>query len=322
MAEAARRTLAVHFGRMLDHEAGTRLGEDPEELHDMRVATRRMRAAQRLFARHLDRKVMRPFRQGLRRTGRTLGAVRDLDVFHEKTLRYLSALPGDRRGEVQPLLEYLGQTRAAAREELLAYLDSDQYCVFCGRFAEFLSTPGAGAASAVGRNGQPIAHEVRHVVPAELHRHYGEVLAFDAPLAVPDPPLRSYHLLRITAKGLRYTLEFFAEVLGNDARRLIQDVKALQDHLGNLQDAVVASTLLSDFLKRGRWGKDGRGVGVTRSRVAPGVAAYLAARQLELQSLLDAFPPVWDRVRGRDFGERLGALSAALAVSGGGTPVS
>ena len=175
MAEAARRTLAVHFGRMLDHEPGTRLGEDREELHDMRVATRRMRAAQRLFAVHIERKVMKPFRKGLRRTGRMLGALRDLDVFHEKTLRYLEGLPEERRGELGPLLKLLGRTRDAAREELLAYLDGEEYRVFCESFAEFLSAPGAGAAAVVGHDGEPLPHEVRHVVPAELYRHYGEV---------------------------------------------------------------------------------------------------------------------------------------------------
>ena len=49
MAEGARKTLYFHFRRMLYHEPGTRLGQDIEELHDMRVATRRMRAAIRVF---------------------------------------------------------------------------------------------------------------------------------------------------------------------------------------------------------------------------------------------------------------------------------
>jgi len=315
MAEAARRTLAVHFGRMLDHEPGTRLGQDPEELHDMRVATRRMRAGLRLFAAHFEPKILRAFRKGLRRTGQVLGAVRDLDVFNEKTARYLEGLPEDRRGELGPLLEVWGRARETARKELLGYLDGEDYRTLCERIAEFLSTPGAGAAAVVGGEGEPLPHEVRHVVPSEIYRHYGEVLAFDAPLAAPAPPLSCYHLLRITAKGLRYTLEFFEEVLGKGAKQLIEEMKALQDHLGNLQDAVVASTLLSNFLSSGQWGTD-RKRGSAPIQVAPGVAAYLAARQSELQALLEGFPPVWRRVRGREFGERLGTLAAALALSG------
>ena len=79
MAEAAVKTLRFHLARMLEHEAGTRLGEDSEELHVMRVSSRRMRMALRVFDEYLDRQAMRPVLKGLRRTGRTLGAVRDLD---------------------------------------------------------------------------------------------------------------------------------------------------------------------------------------------------------------------------------------------------
>jgi len=99
MDEAARKTLLFHFGRMVRHESGTREGEDAEELHDMRVATRRMRAALRVFDGHVDGAVMKPYLKALRRTGRTLGTVRDLDVFYEKTARYLDTLTDERRDE-------------------------------------------------------------------------------------------------------------------------------------------------------------------------------------------------------------------------------
>ncbi len=84
MAEAARKTIQFHFQRMLEHEAGTRAGEDIEELHDMRVATRRMRAALGVFDDYSDPEAWKPFVKMLRRTGRALGQARDLDVFREK----------------------------------------------------------------------------------------------------------------------------------------------------------------------------------------------------------------------------------------------
>ncbi|MEJ2326812.1 MAG: CHAD domain-containing protein, partial [Chromatiaceae bacterium] len=90
--DAARKPLYFHFLRKLYHEPGTRLGEDIEELHDMRVATRRMRAAFQVFGDYLDMDKMKVFLKGLRRTGRALGAVRDLDVFWEKTQHYLEKL--------------------------------------------------------------------------------------------------------------------------------------------------------------------------------------------------------------------------------------
>ena len=84
MSEAGRKAMYTHFLKMLANEAGTRLGEDIEALHDMRVSTRRMRAAYRIFADYYDPKIFAPFNKGLRRTGAMLGAVRDLDVLLEK----------------------------------------------------------------------------------------------------------------------------------------------------------------------------------------------------------------------------------------------
>jgi CHAD domain-containing protein len=130
----------------------------------------------------------------------------------------------------------------------------------------------------------------------------------------PDVPLVRFHQLRIAFKGLRYTLEFFQEVLGPNAKPLISQVKRLQDHLGDLQDAVVTCNVLRDFLTWGTWGhpKDGTGVQPAGMVVAPGVAAYLAARQTEIQQLVNAFPLVWEPIRNFEFNRQLAALAADL----------
>src|SRR5690606_30776478 len=80
MSEAGRKILRFHFRRMLRQESGARQGDDPEAVHDMRVATRRLRAALRVFGPYYDPGVIHPLDRGLRRAGRALGAVRDLDV--------------------------------------------------------------------------------------------------------------------------------------------------------------------------------------------------------------------------------------------------
>ena len=145
---------------MLEHEAGTRKGDDPEELHDMRVATRRMRAALRVFGAYLDPDVMRPVDRGLRRTGRMLGAVRDLDVFHEKTMVYLDSLPEDRRGDLDPLLAVWQVRREHARAEMIEYFDSGRY----PRFVE------AFTACSTTRAGRPRLHRRRRRGPAPPRR--------------------------------------------------------------------------------------------------------------------------------------------------------
>ncbi len=312
MAEAGRKTLLFHFERMLAHEAGTRLGEDVEELHDMRVATRRMRASLPVFGDYLDLKKMKPFVKALKRTGRSLGGVRDLDVFAEKTNKYLKGLPQERINELDPLMRVWASQRELSRKVMLAYLDSDDYANFVEKFGDFLHTPLAGALPAGWQSTGPVAYAVRHVVPIAIYRRLADVRAYDEWMMEPNVPLERYHQLRIASKGLRYTLEYFREVLGPEAKSVIDDVKALQDNLGDLQDAVVACNLLRDFLTWGTWGHSTEKMpGQEDLIVAPGVAAYLAARQSELQSLLDQFPSVWTRIHTRAFSE---AVTAAISV--------
>ena len=313
MAEAARKTFLFHFQRMVYHEPGTRLGEDIEELHDMRVATRRMRAAFRVFSDYLDMEQMAPFLKDLRRTGRTLGAVRDLDVFWEKTRAYLDTLPPEQQPGLDPLRAVWEAEREQARERMLTYLDSDRYARFKSQFGKFLQTPGAGARPVASRQDKPLPHRLRHVAPMAVYQRLAAVWAYDEWVTGPDVPLGRLHQLRIAAKGLRYTLEYFREVLGPEAKAAIDEIKGLQDHLGDLQDAVVASNLLRDFLTWGTWGPapKKKASWPTETIIAPGVAAYLSARQTELQHLLDTFPQAWERIQSPEFGQ---LVAAALAV--------
>jgi CHAD domain-containing protein len=310
MAEAARRILAFHLARMARHERGAREGQDLEELHDMRVATRRMRAALRTFAPHLDQKAYKPFRKALRRTGRVLGAVRDLDVFREKTDRYLQMFPEANRSGLDPLLAAWQAEHDRAREAMLAFLDGDEYVRFKKEFGRFLERPGAGAATDPEGAQAP---RVRQAMPALVIAGYAAVRAYEDRVTGGETPLPRFHELRIAAKRLRYTLEFFREALPAGARSLIEHLKALQDHLGDLQDAVVTCGILRDFLAWGTWG-------VQRPRapelhpviVAPEVAIYLSVRQDEIRKLLDGFPAVWATVCGADFRRRLFAAVSGL----------
>ena len=317
MAIAAGKVLAFHFVRMLKHEQGTRLGEDIEELHDMRVATRRMRAALRVFGGHIDMKRMRPLLRGLQRTGRTLGTVRDLDVFREKTQLYLDTLPEERRSELDPLLQVWEAERERARGVMIDYLDSGFFAHFKEDFAAFLEDPEQAALPLFAKDGSPLAHRVRHVVPTVVYEHVGVVRAYDEWVVGAEVPLERLHQLRIAAKGMRYTLEFFQEVLGSPAKPLIEEVKGLQDHLGDMQDAVVTCGVLHHFLSWGDWAVADGEHQPKRPRtpvfiVSPGVATYLAERQRELETLIATFPTTWERIDGPEFVEQVAGAVAVL----------
>ncbi|NLE46120.1 MAG: CHAD domain-containing protein [Chloroflexi bacterium] len=302
MSEAGRKVLRLHFARMLEHEAGTRLGTDIEELHDMRVATRRMRSAFDVFAPYFDPKVLQPFVKRLRRIGRALGRVRDLDVFMEKAQRYLKDIPDNQDINLDSLLDAWRSQRETARERMIETLDGKVYRRFVEEFGAFVTTPGAGAL--VRPAGRPAANQVYQVVPTLVYRRYEVVRSYE-PL-LDDAPLDILHALRVDFKRLRYTLEFFRDVLGPEVGAVVKEVVAVQDHLGDLNDADVACSLLIEFL--GQWSRSER-----RDRVdISGVVQYLLTTQTELHGWVASFPGVWLNFNRAELRRSLALAVAAL----------
>ncbi len=310
MAEAARKTLNLHLQRMLWHEEGVRAGQDPEALHDMRVATRRMRAALRVFEGHVRRRTIKPYARILRRAGRILGTVRDMDVFREKAERYLESLPPERRSELDPLLKAWQEEYARSREEMIAFLDGGAFERLKKEFAELLTLP--GALDRPVADGKPTTSYVAHVLPIILFGALARLQAFEPVMQQPQVPLVRYHQLRIASKSMRYTLEFFQEVLSPEAATAIDQVKRLQEHLGQLQDAVVTCNKVRDFLVWGSWGHGKSQRQPMEAVLAPGVALYLSFRQTEIENLIKTFPEVWSPIIDPGFRQRLVTLVGSL----------
>lgn len=312
MGEAARKIFVFHLQRMLYYEEEIRKNGDREKLHKMRVATRRMRSAFRVFGDHLDMKKLKPIRKRLKRTGRTLGNMRDLDVFWEKTQTYLDTLPPERQHELDPLRAVWEEEREQAREELFSYLDSDVYAQLKESFAKLLRRDDIWKENVVSKKGRAKPYRVRHVVPIKIYKCTADVLAYEEWVDMPNIPLNRLHRLRIAGKRLRYTMEFFEEVLSPQTDQAIKEMKKLQDHLGEMQDALVASELLRDFLTWGTWGRSNDQDMPQEPILAPGVATYLADRQGELYRQLRTFPETWAYFQSNAFKERIAEIITTL----------
>ncbi len=313
MSEAGRKTLRFHYRRMVYNEPGTRLGMEIESLHDMRVATRRMRAAFRVFGAYYEPNDVSRLRKGLKRTGRALGPVRDMDVFRAKIDSYLSTLPAEQQHDLDGFLAVFTARRDSARERMNTHLDSAKYRRFKERLGQFVETEGMGSRPIAFDGDDPPPYQVRHVAPMVIYQRLAAVRAYHDWVSVPNPPTERLHSLRIACKRLRYTLEFFREILGPSAKALIKSIVVVQDHLGNLQDAVVACALLHDFLQRGTWEPDGDPTVETVAPVdAPGVEKYLAAKRQERDRQLETFPDVWQILQEQEFSRRVAAAIAGL----------
>jgi CHAD domain-containing protein len=285
MAEAGRKILRFHWEQALAHEAGTIAGEDPEQLHDMRVATRRQRAALRIVEPHFRGKAIRPVREGLRTLGGCLGAVRDLDVLLIAARAHQAALDPAEARSFQGLIDAWTRRDGAARRAMLAHLRGPEYARFKEGYTKFLDTPGAGARA---RDDEAVRRptQVAHVLPAEIWAHFGAVLAYAASL--PGARVEALHALRIEGKRLRYLLEFFRSVLDGCVEEAIEAIVAFQDHLGELQDAVVTMGLVREFLSSPD--------AVAMPGAAAAAARYLESRQVRIDELRRGLDGPWARV--------------------------
>jgi CHAD domain-containing protein len=298
MAEAGRTVMWTHFMRMLANESGTREGADIEFLHDMRVSTRRLRAAFLIFAPYYDEQAITQFNKDMRKAGRTLGAVRDLDVLIEKGRAYEAGLPAAEGTTIRPLVDHWAAQREVARREMFAFLEGKVYPRFVEGFRTFLLTPGMGAKGIPP--GEPVAHQVRHVIPRLIMERYEQVRAYEPIISI--APLTTYHMLRIDCKRLRYALEFFQKLLGPDAPLLIKQVTAMQELLGAMQDAHVAEGVIGEFVAQEAARK--------RPATHPGVEAYLETQRQIQWDLLSQFEPLWAVLTGLDFRRSLGSALA------------
>ncbi len=306
MSEAGRKILDFHFERMLLHEPGSRQGEDAEAVHDMRVATRRMRSALRLFAPFYRRKVIRPLVRDLRQTARALGAVRDRDVFIEKLAYYQETLPPGTGDSLAPLLEYCRLQRDMDRARLIAHLDSPDFERFVATFETFLTTPGLGTRKF--ESAAPAAYQVRHVAPRLIYTHYEAVRAYETVLD--RASVETLHALRIECKRLRYALEFFSEVMGEEVQGVIDALKQLQDHLGNLNDVEVAGDFLRRFISD--YEQTQTGVPLAERRSIEGVVQYMAHQFAEKHRLTVTFADAWAAFNRPGVRRDLGLAVAAL----------
>lgn len=279
MAELCRDVWREQLAVMVVNEAGVRDSDDIEYVHDMRVATRRARAAAQLYADFFARrsKRVRRFVERLRSTGRLLGRVRDMDVALDKLARYGEFLDDDARDGLEDLADLWRARRNRNHAALLEWLDSGDYRRFVRDWNDFCNTPGAAVQPFAPVAGEPpVPHQVRHVIPSMILNRYETIRAFEVLFEGKDEvPVETLHALRIECKYLRYHLEFNAGLLGDDGAELIATLKGLQEHLGDLNDASVSAAMLD---------------GARHKVDSPAIARYHALQEAQLEEMRRRLP--------------------------------
>jgi CHAD domain-containing protein len=224
--ELAMQLLRRHAQAFTQHAVEARLEDtDPEHVHQTRVATRRLRAALRVFDDVLPAEV-KTLRDDLAWIAGQLGPVRDLDV---QLLRLQdTAAELAESDALAPYAAWLEGQRQRAFTTLKAAFEYERFDELTQRL-EVLHNVSPGMESA------PVSEDA----PKRLKGAYRTLRRRAGGLSVSSPPA-GFHKARIAAKRVRYTTEFFEPAYGKPARRLIAEMVSLQDLLGDHQDGIVS----------------------------------------------------------------------------------
>jgi triphosphatase len=241
--QVARATLRRYVSAWLLHESGARLGEDSEELHDLRVAARRIDATIGLFAKHLPATIVR-LRKRIKMIRDALGTVRDLDIqLAHLDVFQRSLAPAD-SATLQPLRQILDSERQRARARMLRMLDAEHTEKSLARLKATLLTPPRSRAP-----GNPDSITV--VAPIAIRSRYKKVRKAAARLST-ESSAADYHAVRGRIKKLRYAVEAVAPIYGAPAKQFVRLLRRLQDDLGIHQDAEIASNRLCELAQSAR----------------------------------------------------------------------
>lgn len=253
------------------HEDGSRRGGDIEDVHKMRVATRRVRAYLKAARPALDRLATDRLRADVRELAGTLGVIRDNDVMIHRLHAEAGLLGDPDTGALEHLVSRIDQERIAGRDQLISELDDPSYALLLAELEQAAAQP-------------PVAdpwadlHELAadewwtlEKAHRKLHRTFGN-----------NPPDVELHELRIYGKRARYA----AELLPNKGAisGFLGALAEFQEVLGNHQDAFVLEERLRQLVDESG---DPR-AGIAAGRVIQGCHD----RRVEARA---AYPAAWKK---------------------------
>ncbi len=231
-------SLGRNVGRLIEFDPVARAGDDPEGVHQMRVATRRLRAELRLFSPAMKTKAVKRLRTELRWLGQTLGAARDIDV-----LRTHLVVPGDLAGSptvAGVVSSHLAAERSMASAAVTSTLDSPRYRTMVRAIVAAVIDPPLRPIAAVPARG---------VLLPGLRKSSETLLDAVDDLGESATALQ-LHRVRIFSKRLRYGADAAVAFDGTRARAVAGALADVQDALGEIRDAEAALVVLHGLIDR------------------------------------------------------------------------
>jgi CHAD domain-containing protein len=265
--------------------------KNSDDIHDIRVASRRIRTCLSIFENYLPPKRIKPWVKDIRAITKSYGQVRDLDVQIEllntfyKTIQEKSYLTGIRRVRLR-LRQQRAKQSAEARELTNAVLESPTLLEMQTWAESIIAIPNF-------ENNNLI--KLFQTGNTQIQSRLDEFLFYEVFIFDPERQ-NELHQMRIAAKHLRYALEIFSELYSGKTDFALDISRKTQQILGEIHDADVWSWFLHRFLNR----EQSRishfyGYGSPFNRLKPGIDFLLENRKIERERLYNQFLRDWKR---------------------------
>jgi len=262
--------VAEQHHSLVKHDVGVRIASDPESLHQLRVASRRVRAFLTVARDHVDTEWAREIKGGMRDLGRASNEARDVDILLESLRVQITALDLRDQAAGAALVRTLEEDRRELQQALVALLNSGSY----RRVLDRMALPAVPAAA-------PPARKLDQLAGRELRRLVRRVRRLGK-----RPDDEALHDLRIKVKRVRYATELGGAPSGKRTRRVINAATRMQDVLGEHHDSVMGEERLREVAYR-----------VDTSGVAF-VAGRLAERErIRRDEIHEGLPAAWKKLR-------------------------
>ncbi len=233
--DIVRSAIAQSYERLVAHEQELQTGDDPESVHQARVATRRLRSDLRTFQEFVEESWASDLRAELHWLGSELGLVRDLEVQRDRLREHATRLPVPEAEHATRVIRRLDADGAAAKADLIAMLHEPRYEQVRAKLAAAATSPAYTNAACA-----PAEKVLAKVVRArwkKIRKAVGKL--------GDHPPDEALHAIRVHAKKCRYAAEACEPAFGKPARRFAEAMAKVQEILGEHHDAVVAVEWLS-----------------------------------------------------------------------------
>lgn len=293
LTEMGRSLMRQNLRKLLDCERDARKDSDIEAVHQMRVATRRLRAMLPVMEAVAPVEQCRFFRKAIRKTARALADVRDFDVFQENIAAYVENLPKEQQSGMAPLVNALKRDRAIARKRMLSALDSQAYITFKREFSVFMTD------NAEHWNKHL---RVQDLAGSAIWRCYELLRAYETWLDMRVPTnndIEDLHTMRISGKRLRYMLELFGDKSAAWFAPVYEPLVQLQNCLGILQDVAVAKDYVATLE-------------VDKAHERAALDVYVANRDAEHARQLEKLPNLWENIASDTYRRNLFELILVL----------